>query len=56
MEFFVYRVPEDSSPKSVVIDKETYGRLLKSCNFKSKDALEREKEQKEQEQNRLMVS
>ena len=48
-------VPEQPGQKSVVIDKNTYGRLLKACNYKSKEELELEKQEANEERNRLMV-
>jgi len=54
-QFQLNRIPEDSSPKSVVIDKETYHRLLKSCQVKTKERLEHEKGQKEDAADKLLV-
>ncbi len=48
-------VPEQSGPKSVVIDRGTYGRLLKACNYKTKEELELEKREADEERNRLIV-
>ena len=48
-------VPEQAGPKSVVIDRGTYGRLLKACNYKTKEELELEKKEADEERNRLMV-
>jgi hypothetical protein len=48
-------VPEDQGQKSLVIDGETYGRLLKACNFKSKEQIEEEKQRSNQDQDRLIV-
>lgn len=47
-------VPEDQGQKSLVIDGETYGRLLKACNFKSKDQIEQEKQRSSQNQDKLI--
>lgn len=51
----INRVPEDSTPKSVVIDRDTYHRLLKSCQVKTKERIETEKGQKEDSTNQLLV-
>ena len=48
-------MPEQAGPKSVVIDRGTYGRLLKACNYKTKEELELEKKEADDERNRLMV-
>jgi hypothetical protein len=48
-------VPEDQDQKSVVIDRGTYGRLLRACNYKSKDDLEQEKLKADAERDRLIV-
>jgi hypothetical protein len=48
-------VPEDQDQKSVVIDRGTYGRLLRACNYKSKDDLEEEKLRADAERDRLIV-
>ncbi len=48
-------VPEDQGQKSLVIDGETYGRLLKACNYKSKEQIEQEKHRSNQDQDRLIV-
>lgn len=47
-------VPEDQGQKSLVIDGQTYDRLLKACNFKSKDQLEMEKKRADEDQDRLV--
>lgn len=47
-------VPEDQGQKSLVIDGETYGRLLKACNYKSKSELEDEKQRANDEQDRIV--
>ncbi len=48
-------VPEDQGQKSLVIDGETYGRLLKACNYKSKSDIEREKQEASEQQDRIIV-
>jgi len=48
-------VPEDQEQKSVVIDRGTYGRLLRACNYKSKDDLEQEKLRADAERDRVIV-
>lgn len=48
-------MPEDQDQKSVVIDRGTYGRLLRACNYKSKDDLEQEKLKADAERDRLIV-
>lgn len=47
-------VPEDQGQKSLVIDGETYGRLLRACNYKTKDDLEEEKRRANEQQDRLV--
>lgn len=47
-------VPEDQGQKSLVIDGETYGRLLKACNYKTKEELESEKQRASEEQDRVV--
>lgn len=49
-------VPEDQGQKSLVIDGETYGRLLRACNHKSKSDIEKEKQNANDEQDRIIVS
>lgn len=49
------RIPGDQGQKSLVIDGNTYGRLLKACNFKTKEELEMEKQRTGEEQDRLVV-
>lgn len=49
-------VPEDQGQKSLVIDGETYGRLLRACNYKSKSDIEQEKQNANDEQDRIIVS
>ncbi len=39
----------------MVIDKNTYSRLLKACNYKSKDDLELEKESQDRAKDDLLV-
>jgi hypothetical protein len=51
----LYRVPEQQGPKSVVIDRNTYGRLLKACNYKTKEELEEERMRENEEQDKLVV-
>lgn len=50
-----YRVPEEPGAKSLVIDRATYDRLLKACNFKTKEELEDEKRQLDTERDQLLV-
>lgn len=50
------RVPEEQGPKSVVIDRNTYGRLLKACNYKTKDEQEEDRARENEEQDRIVVS
>ncbi len=52
----IKRVPEEQGPKSVVIDRNTYGRLLKACNYKTKEELEEEKIKENEKQDKLVVS
>ena len=52
----ISRVPEEQGPKSVVIDRNTYGRLLKACNYKTKEELEEERVKENEQQDRLVVS
>lgn len=47
-------VPEAPGAKSVVIDRGTYGRLLRACNYKTKEELELEKQEANDERNRIM--
>lgn len=47
-------IPEDQGQKSLVIDGQTYGRLLKACNFKTKEEMEVEKQRSVEEQDRLV--
>lgn len=49
-------VPEEPGNKSLVIDKATYDRLLRACNFKSKEQLEQEKQQLNTQRDQLLVS
>ena len=48
-------MPEEQGQKSIVIDRDTYGRLLKACNYKTKEELEMEKQRASEEQDRLVV-
>ena len=47
-------MPEEPGNKSLVIDKATYDRLLRACNFKSKEQLEQEKEQLNTQRDQLL--
>lgn len=47
-------VPEDQGQKSLVIDGETYGRLLKACNYKSPEQIEYEKQRANEDQDKLV--
>ena len=49
-------VPEDQGQKSLVIDGETYSRLLKACNYKSPEQIEYEKQRANEDQDKLVVS
>jgi len=48
-------VPDEPQHKAVVIDKNTYSRLLKSCNIKSKEDHEVEKQREDAEKDRIIV-
>ena len=54
MIFLTFRVPEDNQTRSVVIDKGTYERLLKNCNYKSKGELEAEKRALDDDKDRII--
>lgn len=47
-------VPEDQGQKSLVIDGQTYGRLLKACNYKTKEEIEEEKQRANEQQDALV--
>jgi hypothetical protein len=53
--FPICRVPDEPQQKAVVIDKNTYSRLLKSCNVKSKEDFEFEKQREDAEKDRIIV-
>ena len=48
-------MPDEPQNKAVVIDKNTYSRLLKSCNIKSKEDYEVEKQREDAEKDRIIV-
>jgi endonuclease YncB( thermonuclease family) len=51
----IFSIPEEQQQTSIVIDKDTYKRLLRACSYKNKEQLELEKQKLNEEKDRLIV-
>ena len=53
--YSILRVPEQPKDQAVVIDRDTYKRLLNACNYKSKEEREADKELLNKEKDKIIV-